>query len=197
MKDPRLQLNEKEKLARVATNNQTNPSTYFVANEQAADDLKQLSDVNKFNDRVDAYIKDFDEHANKLNEYGEALAEKMDGLEIKPVFNYLLVKPFKENPFQKITTTKSGLIVDLGGKAPGYKDDDTGEYKEEECFIHVGVVVDAGPKCDYTKEGDVIMWTKTSEVPVPFYKQGLVVVNEQRVLVVINEGLSKRFNGDE
>jgi hypothetical protein len=37
------------------------------------------------------------------------------------------------------------------------------------------------------------MWTKTSEVPVPFFRQGLVLVNENRVIVTINEGLKERF----
>jgi hypothetical protein len=38
------------------------------------------------------------------------------------------------------------------------------------------------------------MYTKLSAVPVPFYKQGLILVNETRVLVTINENLTKRFN---
>jgi hypothetical protein len=37
------------------------------------------------------------------------------------------------------------------------------------------------------------MYVKMSEVPVPFYKQGLVLVNETRALVTINEGLTERF----
>jgi hypothetical protein len=32
-----------------------------------------------------------------------------------------------------------------------------------------------------------------SAVPVPFYKQGLILVNENRVLAVVNEGLTNRF----
>jgi hypothetical protein len=38
------------------------------------------------------------------------------------------------------------------------------------------------------------MYTKPSAVPVPFYKQGLILVNETRVLVTINQGLTERFN---
>jgi hypothetical protein len=38
------------------------------------------------------------------------------------------------------------------------------------------------------------MWRKVSETPVPFYKHGLVLVNEQSIMVDINQGLTARFN---
>ena len=37
------------------------------------------------------------------------------------------------------------------------------------------------------------MWRKPSETPVPFYKQGLVLVNEHSIMVAINEGLTERY----
>ena len=39
------------------------------------------------------------------------------------------------------------------------------------------------------------MWTKVSEIPVPFFKQGLVLIPEKRIMVIINEGLKERFYG--
>jgi hypothetical protein len=106
-----------------------------------------------------------------------------------------LLKPFEENPFQRIVRdSKSGLILDLGGQHPEYKNTDNGQIEEEESFIKVGVVQEVGPECKYCIPGDTIMYTKNQEVPVPFYKQGLVLVNEMRIIVVINEGLTKRFN---
>ena len=64
-------------------------------------------------------------------------------------------------------------------------------------MIHVGEIVDAGPDCKWVRDGDVIYFTKVSEVPVPFFKQGLVMVNETRVMAVINKGLTARFNKKE
>jgi len=114
-------------------------------------------------------------------------------MEIKAINNNMLVKPFNENPFQRITVSDSGIITDLGGQAPIYKSNETGEYEEEESYMHVGEVVDAGPECKWIKDGDVVYFTKASEVPVPFFKQGLVMINETRVTAVINEGLTARF----
>ena len=110
-----------------------------------------------------------------------------------PIGNNVLIKPFNENPFQKIQVSDSGLILDLGGQAPTYKSNETGQYEEEEQFIHVGTVLESGTDCKFVQEGDTVMWTKTSEIPVPFFKQGLVLVNENRIIVVINEGLKARF----
>ena len=96
-----------------------------------------------------------------------------------PIGNYVLIKPFTTNPFQKIQVT--------------VKSNETGEYEEEEQFIMTGNVIEVGPDCKYIKEGDAVMWAKHSQVPVPFFRQGLVVVNETRIIVTINEGLSKRY----
>ena len=38
------------------------------------------------------------------------------------------------------------------------------------------------------------MWRKPSETPVPFYKQGYVLVNEHSIMTTVNEGLAERFN---
>ena len=103
------------------------------------------------------------------------------------------IKPFEENPFQMIKREGS-IIVDLGGQKPTYKSHETGEIEEEEQFIHVGTVVDNGPACKWIREGDIVMWRKVSETPVPFYKQGLVLVSEQSIMTAINEGLTARFN---
>mgnify|MGYP006988889801 FL=1 len=86
-----------------------------------------------------------------------------------------------------------GLIIDLGGMKPQYKSNETGEWEEEESFIHVGAVFDAGPECKWIKDGDIVMWTKPSEMPIPFYRQNIYMIPEQRVLCVVNSGLTDRF----
>ena len=87
-----------------------------------------------------------------------------------------------------------GLIIDCGGLAPEYKNTDNGATEEEEQFIKVGVIQEVGPECKWCKPDDTIFYTKPSAVPVPFYKQGLQLVCENRVLAVVNEGLTERFN---
>lgn len=188
----RINWNSNEKLAREYVGIESD-SKHFVLNGEEADKTLKREATEKFNQKVDEYVEKFEKHNENLQEYAKEIAENVANLEIMPILNYILVKPFTENPFQKIKVTDSGLIVDLGGQKPIYKSKETGEYEEEENMIHVGTVIEVGKECKYIKEGDTIMWTKPSEVPVPFFKQGLVLVNETRVMVVINEGLKKRF----
>lgn len=116
----------------------------------------------------------------------------MNGLEIMPMGSYALIKPFEQNPFQKITVTKSGIITDLGGLTPEYKSHETGDQEKEQQFIKVGTVIEIGPKCEFLKEGDLVFYTIASEMMVPFYKLGFVTVAEQRIMAVVNSDLTKR-----
>lgn len=190
--EPRISLSQNEKLAREVTGIETD-AKHFVMNGDYADETIRRSATEKFNTQVDEYVEKFNQHAENLQEYAKSIKENMNNVEIKAIYNYALIKPFAENPFQRIVVNKNGLIVDLGGAKPTFKNPDNGQFEEEENLIHVGTVIDAGPKCEYLKEGDVVMWTKPSEVPVPFFRQGLVLVNENRIMVVINEGLTERF----
>ena len=190
--EPRINLSQNEKLAREITGIETD-AKHFVMNGDCADETIRRSAAEKFNTQVDEYVEKFNQHAENLQEYAKSIKENMNNVEIKAIYNYALIKPFAENPFQRIVVNKNGLIVDLGGAKPTFKNPDNGQFEEEENLIHVGTVIDAGPKCEYLKEGDVVMWTKPSEVPVPFFRQGLVLVNENRIMVVINEGLTERF----
>lgn len=149
----------------------------------------------KFNDMVDAYTEKFAEHAAKIEEFANKINENVNNIEIMPLGNYVLVKQFEENPFQRIVRdSKTGIILDTGGLAPQYKNTDNGQIEEEESFILVGVVQEVGPECKYLKPGDAVFYSKPSAIPVPFYKQKLIQVNETRILAVVNEGLTDRFN---
>ena len=185
-------LTENEKLAyRLAGDTTTRVMTL---DGKTADDVIEERNINKFNEQVDAYKAKLDEHSAKLEEYTNKIAENVENIEIMPIGNYILVKEFEENPFQRIVKdSKSGLILDLGGQKPQYKNTDNGQIEEEESFIKVGVIQEVGPECKWCKPTDAVMYTVPSRVPVPFYKQGLILVNETRVLVTINENLTKRF----
>ena len=186
-------LSENEKLALRMAGEST--SRIMTMDGKTADDVIEERNVRKFNDQVDEYVEKFEKHSTNLEEFANTINDNVENIEIMPIGSYLLVKPFSENPFQRIVRdSKSGLILDLGGQKPEYKNTDNGKIEEEESFIIVAVVQEVGPECKYIKPGDTIMYTKPSAVPVPFYKQGLALVNEMRALVVINEGLTKRFN---
>lgn len=184
---------ENEKLARAKSGLEN--ATYFRINDKESTELEKMEAINKHNNTVDEYVEKLDNHAKQLEEYAKQFNETVSDLEIKAVGANMIVQPFAENPFQRIKRDKdSGLIIDLGGQKPQYKSNETGEWEEEEQFIHVGTVFDAGPDCKYVKDGDVVMWTKPSEMPIPFFRQNIFMIPEQRVLCVINSGLTERFN---
>lgn len=164
-------------------------------NMSANRDLKNIIEDNakaKFNEKVDEYVSKLEEHEKLLEQYTESLTEDLNQLEIRPLYEGVLIKPLTQNPFQKIKKV-GNIIMDTGGLIPEYKSKETGEWEEEESFIHYGVVQEVGPTCKYLKEGDVVMWRKPSETPVPFYKQGLVLVNERSIMITVNVGLADRF----
>jgi co-chaperonin GroES (HSP10) len=190
----KIQWNSNEKVAREISGIE-GEAKHFVVNGESAEELLKREAATKFNQQVDDYVQKFEEYNNAIQQYAEQIAENAANLEIMPILDNVLVKPFDENPFQRIKVTSSGLITDLGGQKPVIKSKDTGEFVEEEQMIHVGTILEVGKECKYAKEGDTIMWTKVSEVPVPFFKQGLVLLPEKRIMVIINEGLKERFYG--
>jgi hypothetical protein len=181
---------ESEKIARIVSPE----GQLFYRDPKSVDELVKDEAESKFNDQVEQYVKKLDEHAELLKKYQESLCDDLEKLEIKVIGIGLLIKPFEENPFQTIRRTSKGLITDVGGLKPIYKSRETGDWEEEEQFIHVGTVIDNGPACKWVREGDIVMWRKVSETPVPFYKQGLVLVAEQSIMTVVNQGLTARFN---
>ena len=50
----------------------------------------------------------------------------------------------------------------------------------------------AGSLQEHVKPGDIVFYTIASETMVPFFRQGFVVVNENRIMAVVNEKLTKR-----
>lgn len=167
---------------------------HFVLNssEDVEERMKRDAAV-KFNDAVDEYTSKMDNYIKDVEDKAKSIAENMNGLEIMPVFNYLIVRPYDQNPYQKIKVTSTGLIYDLGGHKPEFKNPDNGQFEEEESFIVVGKVIEVGPETKYVREGDDVFFTKPSQTPIPFFKMGLVYVSEQRVLAVVNEKLRQRF----
>lgn len=148
-----------------------------------------------FNKTVLNYVDKFEKHNEALKDYAKTISENINGLEIMPLYSYVLIKPFDENPFQCIRTSDSGIITDLGGMSIEYKSNETGQMEETEQYIKVGTVIETGHKCEFVKPGDLVFYTIASQMPVPFYRQGFVVVNEPRIMAVVNEKLTERRDG--
>ena len=182
---------QQEKLVRTLTGAE-NDGKHFIMNGTTSDKILESEVINQFNNSVDEYVNKFDQKTEEYNKAADLLDEKPD-LEILPILNNMIVLPM-ENPFQKIRKSESGFIYDIGGRALEYKNKETGEIEEEQSGIITATVFAVGSECKWVKEGDIVMYTKPSQLPIPFYKQGFYHVNENRVMAVINEGLTKRFN---
>lgn len=186
-----LELNSNEKLA-FAVNGMEGTGKHFVLNGEEAHKTLQREKAEKFNTTVDEMTDRFEKHNQALENYAKDLSRDINGLEIMPMFGYALIKPFDQNPFQKLEVSSSGIITDLGGFAPEYKSNETGETEISNQYIKVGTVIEVGHKCEFLKPGDVVFYTIASECIVPFFKMGFVVVNENRILAVVNSELTKR-----
>lgn len=163
-----------------------------IFNAPTVDDMVKQEAKAKFNQQVDDFVEKLDKHEELLTKYAQSLADDLSGVECKPLYEGILIKPFEENPFQRIKR-EGRLIVDLGGQKPVYKSHEDGEFHEEESFIRQGVVIEVGPTSKYVKVGDIVMWRRPSETPIPFYKQGWVQVAEHSILATFNTGLTERF----
>ena len=73
------------------------------------------------------------------------------------------------------------------------KKEDTKKKGGKEIVV-VGQVLEVGPDVKFVKEGDDIYYIKANAVPIPFFKQGLVALQEVAALVIINEKVKERFN---
>lgn len=121
----------------------------------------------------------------------DKMSKVLDGLEIKPTSNNLLVKPYKKNPYEKAEVRKSGIILD--SDAATFTNPDSGEEEEEQVGIIVGRVIEVGPECKWVKPGDDVYYMFNSIIPIPFFRQGFQCVAEPRTLMFLNTGLTERF----
>lgn len=192
-KEMRLNLTDNEKMARELVGLESNAVHMSMANDEDLDTMIAKQKAETFNNQVDEYVEKINKHEQLLKEYTQSIKDAMNQVEIKPMTSRVLIKPFEINPFQKITVSKSGLIVDTGGYTPEAKSNDTGQWEEVQQTIAVGTVYDVGPDCKYLKEGDAVYYQKSAMVPVPFFKQGLITVAESQIIAVVNEGLTERF----
>lgn len=190
MENVRIYSTEKERVAQEALGME---GKVFNLKEQSIDSLVQKEKASKFNAEVEKYNEKLDQNNKEFEESQDKIEYDINKAEIKPMFNRILIQPFKQNPFQKMTI-ENGLILDAGGYTPHAQfNEQSGKYEEQDQFIRTGYVVEVGPETKYLKEGDVVYYRKDTVVPIPFFKQGLVSLGESQVISVVNEGLEERF----
>lgn len=193
MKEPRIKMTENEQIAANVLGLDSNYTSINMG-ERSIDKMIQREKANKFNNEVEKYNAQLEENQKTFEEAQSQVAYDINRAEIKPMFARLIIKPFKVNPFQKMEV-KGSIIVDAGGYTPHAElNPMTGKYEEQKQFIITGCVVEVGPEVKYLQEGDVVYYRVDTAVPVPFLKQGLVSINENQVIAVVNEGLTERFN---
>jgi hypothetical protein len=150
------------------------------------------NELNVFNENVNAHKEVIVTGMNAEKEKVNGLLSTPNETEIMPLYNYLLCAPFDKNPFNTITKSEGGLM--LAGEGDIFnKNTDTGEIEESDNIMEVATVMAVGPEVKYIKEGDVIYYRRVQKVPIPFFRSGLIVVNELAVMSVVNTGLTKRF----
>ena len=143
-----------------------------------------------YNKAVAVVEKAMKEKLEKELKEGDELEERMKSMEIMPQGMYILCRPYAQNPYQRVKVEGGIIIPTYDGT---FKNPDTGEMDTEEKLTVVANVIEVGPLCKWVKPGDDIYYRMHQGVPVPFFRQGLEVVAETQVQVIINEGLKQRF----
>lgn len=193
MKEPRLKMTENEKFMVNALGTEIGDNRLNMS-ENTIDNLIAQENARKFNNQVEEYNSKLEENNKTFKEAQDQVTYDINKAEIKPMFSRIIVQPFKVNPFQRVET-KGSIIVDAGGYTPHAQINPmTGKYEEQKQFIVTGCVIEIGPDTKYLREGDVIYYRVDTAVPVPFFKQGFISLDEKQVIAVVNEGLSERFN---
>lgn len=178
--------------------NNNGKMTYFGgADAWSMNDVKSISDLERdaavkmHNDAIDVKTKALNDKIKSDLEKAKEVTEKMQTMEIMPCGNYVLVRPYNKNPYEKIEVTDSGLIIpEVDGT---FKNPDTGEEDMRENFSCQGTVLEVGPLVKWIKEGDDVFYRRGQAVPIPFFHQGFEVVPETCVQCVINEGVKARW----
>lgn len=164
---------------------------WSMNNAKTLTDLEREAAIKMHNDAIDLKTEALNAKIKDDLEKAKEVTEKMQTMEIMPCGNYVLVRPYNKNPYEKIEITDSGLIIpEVDGT---FKNPDTGEEDMRENFSCQGTVLEVGPLVKWIQEGDDIFYRRAQAVPVPFFRQGFEVVPETCIQCVINEGVKARW----
>lgn len=119
---------------------------------------------------------------------------KINNVELKTVFNYVLIKliPEEENPLKAIKT-KSGLQISSKGLEFTARGDGDGFTVNNDLVMTMGIVMEIGEKVETLKVGDYVCIDKRTcrmlpVVPDSFDKLELYQTNESNIIGYIPFG---------
>ena len=148
--------------------------------------------IKSFNESTNESSKQFNSYIDKELEKSKRVKEEAKNLEIMPTNGNILIRIYGKNPWEQVKTTDSGLILPMYNGS--YISKESGEVETEILAVKHAEVIEVGPDVKYVKPGDDIIFRNNTQLPTPFLGQSLWVVSQNNVVVVINEGLKKRFN---
>lgn len=133
------------------------------------------------------------EEANKLliqlaQEKQKELDEKINNLEMIPIFNKVILLPYPTNPYKKIMD--GHIFVDYSGD---FLNPESGERDTLKELVGCAKIIEVGPECKYLKVGDDVYYDTRTVYPVPFMSLGYRLTTEPQILCILNEGLKARF----
>lgn len=105
----------------------------------------------------------------------------LDEVDLIPCNATVIILPYEVNPYRKVDTTESGLILGIESSKT-YKSNETGEIEQNKEVIYCGKVIAAGPSCKNVNVGDDVFYTTYSMTPIPFRKKGYVAVGENLLI---------------
>lgn len=124
-------------------------------------------------------------HANKQKE----IQERLEGLQVVPNANRIIIMPYAENPYVKIMTD-SGIYLDTSG---GFDNPDSGTRDTLQEVIKCAKVIEVGPDCKRVQKGDDVYYDSRTVYPLPFMSLGYMITTEVQLLAVINNDLKERW----
>lgn len=137
--------------------------------------------------------KKAEELAQKLKEAHLAkqkeIEERLEGLEILPNGNRLVLMPYPSNPYVKILTD-SGIFIQPDGS---YFNTDTGEIDEAKELVACAKVIEIGSEVKHVRIGDDVYYDSRTAYPLPFMNLGYKVTSEPQIIAIINNNLKERM----
>ena len=133
------------------------------------------------------------ELADRLKEAHEAkqkeIEERLEGLELMPNGNRVIVMPYPSNPYVKVMS-EGGIFIQPTGT---FMNPDSGTLDTLEEVVICAKVIQIGPDCKTIKNGDDVYVDKRSMYPLPFMSLGYQTVAEQQIIALINNDLKERL----
>lgn len=130
------------------------------------------------------------EELRKIKEKQEEINNKIERLQVVPLFTNVMILPYGENPYVNAISKGGVLLANTGGS---FDNPDTGQKDTLKQAFTCGKVIEVGPDCKYVKRGDDIFYATNGARPVPFMNQGFWMIGEQNIMVAINEDMKERF----